>query len=111
MRAKVKRDPSELVLTRTLDAFAKELIDASDEEILEVAKDLGMDPTTRESAAFQGVTYPARWQLSDFFDVQAPQKQQLAAERIANLLVGPKNRSRRSKRLQLSTERKPPGGK
>ena len=103
MRAKVKNDSSELVLTRTLDAFAQELIDASDEEIVEVAKSLGMDPTARSSAAFQGVTYPARWQLSDFFDVQAPKRQQLAAE--------PKNRSRRSKRLQLPTEKKPPAGK
>jgi hypothetical protein len=112
MRAKVKKDPSELVLTRTLDAFAKELIDASDEEILEVAKDLAMDPRTRESAAFAGVTYPARWQLSDFFDLEASKQLRPAADRIANgLPAEPKNSSRRSKRLQLSTERKPPGGK
>ncbi len=43
MRAKVNKVSSDLVLTRTLDAFAYELIDASDKEILEVAKNLGMD--------------------------------------------------------------------
>jgi hypothetical protein len=35
------------------------MIDASDKEILEVAKNLGMDVRTKTSAVFAGVTYPA----------------------------------------------------
>jgi len=38
MRTKVKRGSPELALSRILDAFAQELIDASDEEILEAAR-------------------------------------------------------------------------
>jgi hypothetical protein len=56
-------------LLRILDGFARELIEAPEEEIREAAQDLGMDPEARMSAAFAGVTYPARPQLSDFFDV------------------------------------------
>ncbi|MFI4885510.1 MAG: hypothetical protein ACHQIF_08075 [Steroidobacterales bacterium] len=50
------RGSSERALIRILDAFAQELIDVSDQEILEVAKDLGMDPQAKMSAAFAGVT-------------------------------------------------------
>ncbi|MGH8318161.1 MAG: hypothetical protein ACREUL_09320 [Steroidobacteraceae bacterium] len=87
MRTKVKTDRSQQVLTRILDAFAQELIDASDEEVLEAAKDLGMDPRMRGSAAFAGLIYPVpgHLQLSDFFDVEG--------------------------RPRLSRQRKPPNGK
>jgi len=112
MRTKVKKGSPELALSRILDAFARELIDASDEEILEAAKDLGMDPRMRESAAFAGVTYPARPQLSDFFDIDARKRLQSAADQIArDSPAEQKNRSRRSKRSQISTERKNPGSK
>lgn len=70
MRTKVKTIPSEVKLTRILDAFAQELIDASDEEISAAAADLRMD-LQKGSTAFAGVTYPARPQLSDFFDLEA----------------------------------------
>ena len=86
MRTKIVRDPSPHELTRILDSFARELIDAGDEEILEAAKDLGMDPWVKGSAAFAGVTYPARPQLSDFFGLD-------------------------SVRVQLSSEPKRSGGK
>jgi hypothetical protein len=59
----------ETALTRILDALEWELIDASDEEILASAKQLGMDPTRKDSAAFSGVTYPEKPQLADFFDL------------------------------------------
>jgi hypothetical protein len=112
MRTKVKKESSELALMRILDAFAGELIDVSDEEILEAAQVLGIDPRIRESAAFAGVTYPARWQLSDFFDVGTRKGLQTPAGRI---VVDPpaeqKNNSRRSKRSRISIERKNPGSK
>ncbi len=69
MRNPVRKSYSEQVLLRILDAFARELIEAPEEEIREAAQALGMDPEARMSAAFAGITYPARLQLSDFFDV------------------------------------------
>ena len=41
---------------RLLAALEQELIAATDEEILEAARDLGMNPAMRGSAAFFGVT-------------------------------------------------------
>jgi hypothetical protein len=72
MRTKMKTITSEVKLTRVLDAFAQELVEASDEEISTAAKDLGMD-LQKWSSAFAGVTYPARPGLSDFFDLEAVQ--------------------------------------
>jgi hypothetical protein len=72
MRTKVKTIASEVRLTRVLDAFAQELVDASDEEISAAATDLGMD-LQKWSSAFAGVTYPSRPQLGDFFDLEALQ--------------------------------------
>lgn len=71
MRNKVKVALPEVVLTRILEACGQELIDASDEEIMEAATDLGMDLQMKGSGAFAGLTFPAKWQLSDFFDVEA----------------------------------------
>jgi hypothetical protein len=74
MRTNVTRTSPELALGRVLDALAQELIHASDEEIMDTAQSLGMDPQLRESAAFAGVTYPGRPQLSDFFDLEVHKK-------------------------------------
>jgi hypothetical protein len=70
MRTKVKATPPELALTRILEALAEELIDASDEEILAAATDLGMKPMSKGSAAFIGLKYPSIPRLSDFFDLE-----------------------------------------
>jgi hypothetical protein len=99
MRTKVKKESPDLTLLRILDAFARELIDVPDEEIIETANALGMDLMKRESAAFAGVTYPTRWQLSDFFDVD-PRK-----------VLQQEDTSRRPKRSRASIEKKVPGGK
>jgi hypothetical protein len=69
MRSKVKKALPETALTRILDALERELIDASDDELRAVAKELGMDLTRKDSAAYSGVTYPEKPQLSDFFDL------------------------------------------
>ena len=112
MRTTVKKGSPDLVLTHILDAFARELIDVSDEEIIDAAKDLGMDPRTRTSAAFAGVTYPARPQLSDFFDMDLHKRLQSAADGIAKEpSTEQKKKTRRSKRSQISIERKNPTGK
>lgn len=43
-----------------LAALEQELIAATDEEILAAARDLGMNPAMRGSAAFFGITIPLR---------------------------------------------------
>ncbi|MGB6451588.1 MAG: hypothetical protein WBE92_12625 [Steroidobacteraceae bacterium] len=67
MRANVKDTSPERALARILQALEKELVEASDEEILAAAEDLGMDPRTRGSAAFAGLKYPSQWHLADYF--------------------------------------------
>jgi hypothetical protein len=55
-------------LDRVLDGLAQELIAATDEEILAAARELGMDPGMRGSAAFLGLKYPILRHPRDFFD-------------------------------------------
>jgi hypothetical protein len=111
MRTKVKRASPEAALMRVLDALAQEAIEASDEEVAAAATDLRMDLNERESAAFAGLTYFARPQLSDFFDVESFKSLQAPTEPIAGTPAArPRVRQRHSKRSQIATERKPPGG-
>jgi hypothetical protein len=112
MRSKVKRVSAEVTLTRILNALAQELLDTPDEEIVEATKELGMNLKVKGSAAFAGLTYPAKPQLSDFFDFELPNKKlQAAAQRTArDTATTRKDRPRSTKRLQIS-ERKPPSGK
>lgn len=70
MPTKMNMPSSELALNRLLEAFEQDLLDASDEEIIQAAQDLGMNPQLKGSAAFAGLKYPARPQLSDFFDLE-----------------------------------------
>lgn len=48
---------------RLLAALERELIEATDDEILQATRDLGMNPTIKGSAAFFGVTIgrPHHW--------------------------------------------------
>lgn len=48
---------------RLLVALERELIEATDDEILEAARDLGMNPAMKGSAAFLGATIarPHHW--------------------------------------------------
>jgi hypothetical protein len=48
-------------LERLLAALERELIDATDEEVLAAAKELGMDPTMKGSSAFFGVKMLLSW--------------------------------------------------
>ena len=107
MRTKVKVISPEVVLDRLLEALGQELIDASDEEIMETARDLGMDPKMPESAAFAGLKYPAKPQLSDFFELEACRRLQVTAQRIASVSpTKPKRKAPRAGRTALSTEGK-----
>jgi hypothetical protein len=92
-----------------MDALAQEAIVASDEEVTEATADLRMDLNSRESAAFAGLTYFARPQMSEFFSVEVPKSLQAPAEGIAgNPPAHPADRQRRSKRLRTAIERKGP---
>jgi hypothetical protein len=100
MRTKVKVALPEVVLTRILEAFGQELIDVSDEEIMEAAEDLGMNPHMKGSAAFLGLTFPAKPDVSDFFDVEAIKRHiaREARERIADATsTDPESKAPRSK--------------
>jgi hypothetical protein len=69
MHTKVTRAQQVSALERVLEALAEELIESTDEELLQAAQELGMDPTMRGSAAFIGLRYPSTRQLSDFFEL------------------------------------------
>lgn len=106
MSTKVKRVSPNVALTRLLDALEQDLRKVSDEEIVEVAKDLGMDPTMRESAAFLGVTYPAKPQLSDFFEFEAQVGMDLIGSQRP--VESSKRKLRHARRAQIRTEKKVP---
>ena len=110
MRAKMTRLSPEMALMRVLDALAQEAIEASDEEITKAAADLRVDLNIGESAAFAGLTYFARPQLSEFFDI-APLIQAPIEHCSDAPPAQPKHRQRRTKRPQTPTVRKPTGGK
>jgi hypothetical protein len=55
-------------LGRILDQLDRELIEASDEDILEAARDLGMNPMMKGSAAFLGLQ---SFSIAEFLDGDA----------------------------------------
>jgi hypothetical protein len=69
MREKVTLSDPAAALIRLLDALADDLVEASDEEIMQAAKDLGMNPQMKGSAVFAGLKYRAKPRLSDFYDL------------------------------------------
>lgn len=70
MRTKVIQVFPETALERILDALERELVEASDADILEAAHDLGMKPEMKGSAAFLGLRYPGVHRPEDYFDRQ-----------------------------------------
>ena len=68
MRTKVKTVSPPLRLARILLALEQELIDASDEDIMEAAADLGMNPKMKGSAAFLGIKFSDKMRMADFFE-------------------------------------------
>jgi hypothetical protein len=74
---------STAALARVLDGLEQELIDASNEEILEAAKDLGMNPMMKGSAAFMGLNHPGTARVDDFFDAEMLTQIRAQMQRIA----------------------------
>lgn len=89
-------------LDRVIDALAVDLVESTDEELLQAAKDLGMDPTMRGSAAFIGLKYPVAHELSDFFEPPLPLSEQTRTDPAL-----PSSSARRGSRKKRS---EPPDG-
>jgi hypothetical protein len=54
---------------RLLAALERELIEATDEEVLAAASDLGMNPAMKGSAAFFGITIALRTQSEQIYGI------------------------------------------
>ena len=93
MRTKVALPADEASLSRLLQALERELLEVSDEEILQAARDLGMDPLMKGSAVFEGVRYPTKPQLSDFFDLDSILKSRIEATRVGDSAKRKKSRA------------------
>ena len=107
MRTKLTPATSTAALGRMLDQLDRELIEASDEDILEAARDLGMNPLMKGSAAFIGLRVPAMAQFADFFDSDALRS--VLSMRSAQQSLAPEaERQRKARRLkpEKSIERK-----
>ena len=87
-------------LERVLDVLDEELIHSTDAELLQAARELGMDPMMRGSAAFIGLKYPFQPRPADFFDWVGHDAAQIRLDRSSPALA-------RSGKKQL--ERKSPG--
>jgi hypothetical protein len=99
MRTKLTIANPEAALGRILDALASELIAVSDEEILEAAKELGMNPMMKGSAAFIGLRIPAIADVADFFDPEILKSLAFArAQAFAADEAAAKSKPRRIKR-------------
>jgi hypothetical protein len=112
MRTKVKTVLPETTLARIVEAFGQELIDTTDEEIMQAAKDLGMNPDMKASAAYLGLTFPARMQAEDFFDGESI-RQYIARATTEQIPESTSNGSDapRSKQPKTSLHRKDSGRK
>ena len=57
MQPKINLAWAEPSLSRILEAFEQEILEVSDEEIIDAAKELGMNPDMKGSAAFIDLKY------------------------------------------------------
>jgi hypothetical protein len=71
MRTKMTPNPPEVALNRVLAGLERELVEATDEEIVQAAQDLGMDVKMKGSAAFIGVKYTIPRHAEEIFDLTA----------------------------------------
>ncbi|MBW8890611.1 MAG: hypothetical protein JF616_22900 [Fibrobacteres bacterium] len=69
MRKELKSPRSELALDRVLIGLERELVMATDDEIVAAASELGMDLHMKGSAAWLGLMHARPRRLEDLFDV------------------------------------------
>jgi len=109
MRTKLTLSTPAAALGRILDQLDRELIEASDEDILDAARDLGMNPMMKGSAAFLGLQF---FSFAEFFDGDALKNllQDGAALKAAAPQMASKRTARRPK-SKRSIEQKDPAVK
>ena len=73
MQKQLRGDAAHTALSRVLEFFEAEISEASDEEVLEAAAELRMNPRMKGSIAFAGVTFSEglRHSLFSGFDADA----------------------------------------
>jgi hypothetical protein len=104
MRTKLTITEPQAALDRLLDALAHELIDVSDEEILAAAKELGMNPMMKGSAAFLGLRIPPVADLAEWAEFFGSEHFRSSLAALSLKSAGPsaelehKVKARRSKR-------------
>ncbi|HEY2779904.1 MAG TPA: hypothetical protein VGI90_03970 [Steroidobacteraceae bacterium] len=99
MHTKLTIRTPEAALAQVLDALEHELVEATDEEILEAARDLGMNPMMKGSAAFLGLHYPQAMQWADFFESEELKTELLRSVNLrAETETAPKPKAQRLKR-------------
>jgi hypothetical protein len=110
MRTKLTISEPQAALDRLLDALARELIDVPEDEILAAAKELGMNPAMKGSAAFLGLRIPpiadlAEW--AEFFGSEQVTRSiaTLSLKHENSLALEPDVEASRAKR-QPAVERK-----
>ncbi|NNM61226.1 MAG: hypothetical protein HKM03_03570 [Steroidobacteraceae bacterium] len=92
-----------------LDALAQEAVDASDDELIAAASDLRMDIRNRDSAAFAGLTFFARPQASEFFDLDVVKRLQSPARELAgSARTRSAEKQRRPEVVHTATDKKHP---
>jgi hypothetical protein len=103
MRTKLTLTTPAAALGRILDQLDRDLIEASDEDVMEAARDLGMNPMMKGSAAFLGLQC---FSLAEFFDSDALRG--LLPERAAQKVAAPHapKRATRRPKSDRANERK-----
>jgi hypothetical protein len=69
MRGSLKRPDWDKALKQLLVALERELLEATDDEVLAAAHSLGMDPKMKGSAAFAGIRHSYGIGPEEFFDI------------------------------------------
>jgi len=81
MPQQVTRQNHQRRLQRILLALEREVLQASDKEVRDAARDVGIDPDMKGSIAWVGITFPAKVRIEEVFDMETlrkPRRQRLA---------------------------------
>jgi hypothetical protein len=109
MQTKLRAALPEASLTRILVCFEQELLAASEEEIMQAATDLGMDPAMKGSAAFFGVTRPFGISRADIHGLNAWARDLMEAKKPVGVIGTPsKAEPAKPKRLSRRRDREDP---
>lgn len=80
-------------LERVLAALEQELMEVPEEEILDAARSLGMNPEMKGSVLYAGVRFPSSVTLADAFDLAALRRAWLERDAAGAPVLPPSLRS------------------